>query len=148
MDADLSHDPTFLPQVIARAEAGADLVLGSRYVAGSRIENWGPIRRLISRGGNLYTRSILGLKVHDLTTGFSCFRRRLVQALDLQTLTSNGYAFQIETKYRAFRYGFVIEEMPIVFTDRRVGQSKMSWSILVEAIWRVWWFRFTHRGGG
>jgi dolichol-phosphate mannosyltransferase len=143
MDADWSHPPRYLPELLDRAEAGADLVLGSRYVPGGGTVNWGWLRRLISRGGSLYARTVLGLPVRDLTGGFKCFRRRVLEALDLAAVHSTGYAFQIELTYRAFRNGFRVEEMPIVFEDRRVGQSKMSRRIVVEALTMVWKLRFT-----
>jgi dolichol-phosphate mannosyltransferase len=143
MDADWSHPPRYLPELLNRAEAGADLVLGSRYVPGGGTVNWGWLRRLISRGGSLYARTVLGLAVRDLTGGFKCFRRRVLESLDLAAVHSTGYAFQIELTYRAVRNGFRVEEMPIVFEDRRVGQSKMSRRIVVEALTMVWKLRFT-----
>jgi dolichol-phosphate mannosyltransferase len=141
MDADFSHDPSYLPQMLDQANAGADLVLGSRYVPGGGTENWGILRKLISRGGSLYARSVLGVKVNDLTGGFKCFRRRVLETLDLSAIRSEGYSFQIEMTYRTLKEGFVVEEMPITFVDRRVGQSKMSKAIFVEAIWVVWALR-------
>jgi len=146
MDADWSHPPRYLPGLLDRAEAGADLVLGSRYVAGGGTVNWGLARRLISRGGSLYARAVLGLPVRDLTGGFKCFRRRVLESIDFAAVHSTGYAFQIELTYRAFKNGFRVEEMPIVFEDRRVGQSKMSRRIVVEALSMVWKLRFTVRG--
>jgi dolichol-phosphate mannosyltransferase len=143
MDADWSHPPHYLPELLDRAEAGADLVLGSRYVPGGGTVNWGWMRRLISRGGSLYARAVLGLGVRDLTGGFKCFRRRVLESIDLAAVHSTGYAFQIELTYRALRNGFRVEEMPIVFEDRRVGQSKMSRRIVVEALTMVWKLRFT-----
>jgi dolichol-phosphate mannosyltransferase len=143
MDADWSHPPRYLPGLLDRAEAGADLVLGSRYVAGGGTVNWGWLRRLISRGGSLYARTILGLPVRDLTGGFKCFRRRVLESIDLAAVHSTGYAFQIELTYRTYRNGFRVEEMPIVFEDRRVGQSKMSRRIVIEALTMVWKLRFT-----
>jgi len=145
MDADWSHPPRYLPGLLDRAEAGADLVLGSRYVAGGGTVNWGLARRLISRGGSLYARTVLGLPVRDLTGGFKCFRRRVLEAMDFAAVHSTGYAFQIELTYRAFKNGFRVEEMPIVFEDRRVGQSKMSRRIVLEALGMVWKLRFTVR---
>ncbi|MGO9831796.1 MAG: polyprenol monophosphomannose synthase [Myxococcaceae bacterium] len=146
MDADFSHPPRYLPGLLDRAEAGADLVLGSRYVPGGGTVNWGRMRRLISQGGSLYARSVLGLPVRDLTGGFKCFRRRVLESFDFQAVHSTGYAFQIELTYRAYKNGFRVEEMPIVFEDRRVGQSKMSRRIVMEALMMVWKLRFTVRG--
>jgi dolichol-phosphate mannosyltransferase len=143
MDADFSHPPRFLPALLDRAEAGVDLVLGSRYVPGGGTLNWGFLRRLISRGGSLYARVLLGLPVRDLTGGFKCFRRRVLESIDLAQVRSTGYAFQIELTYRASRKGFRVEEIPIVFEDRRVGQSKMSKRIVLEALTMVWKLRFT-----
>jgi len=139
MDADFSHDPGRLPAMLA---TGADLVLGSRYVKGGSTVNWGFGRRLLSRGGSLYARTILGLPVRDLTGGFKCFRRKVLEGLDLETVRSTGYAFQIELTYRAIRRGFTVVEVPITFADRRVGQSKMSRRIVAEALWMVWKIRF------
>lgn len=141
MDADFSHDPHALPRFLAEMEAGADVVLGSRYVEGGGTVNWGVARQIVSRGGSLYARSILGLGVRDLTGGFKCFRREVLEALDLQTVRSTGYSFQIELTYRAVRRGFKVREIPIVFEDRRVGQSKMSKKIFVEAATMVWKLR-------
>ncbi|MGZ4201701.1 MAG: polyprenol monophosphomannose synthase [Thermoleophilaceae bacterium] len=137
MDADFSHDPEDLGRLLAAARDGADLVLGSRYVPGGGVRDWGPLRRLISRGGSVYARAILGVGQHDLTGGFKCFRRATLEAIDLATVTSKGYAFQIELTYRAARRGLRIVEVPIVFRERRVGQSKMSARIAFEAFWRV-----------
>ncbi|MCA9679012.1 MAG: polyprenol monophosphomannose synthase [Kofleriaceae bacterium] len=141
MDADFSHDPRYLPELIGRARAGADVVVGSRYVRGGGTENWGLGRKLISRGGSLYARTILGVRVRDVTAGFVCWRRRALEALDLGAVRSNGYSFQIEMKYRAIRAGLTVEEIPIVFADRRVGQSKMSRAIFLEALVMVWRLR-------
>jgi len=138
MDADFSHDPKYLPVLLNEAISGTDLVLGSRYVDGGGTVNWGPVRRAISRGGSLYARSILGVGIRDLTGGFKCFRRAVLEAIDLGAVKSTGYAFQIELTYRALKAGFSIKEMPIVFEDRRVGQSKMSRKIFVEALTMVW----------
>lgn len=138
MDADGSHDPKYLTQMLALAEGGADVVVGSRNVPGGGTVNWGFARKLISRGGSFYARSILGISIRDVTAGFICWRRRALVALDLPTLSSNGYMFQIETKYRALRAGMNIVETPIIFVDRRVGKSKMSRAIVGEALWRVW----------
>jgi dolichol-phosphate mannosyltransferase len=141
MDADFSHDPKYLPRLLERARAGADLVQGSRYVQGGGTENWGLGRRVLSRGGSLYARTILGVPVRDLTGGFKCFRRRVLETLDLDAVRSEGYSFQIEMTYRTIREGFRVEEVPITFVDRRVGQSKMSKNIFMEAIWMVWSLR-------
>jgi dolichol-phosphate mannosyltransferase len=142
MDADFSHDPRYLPRLIDEAMGGADLVLGSRYVDGGGTVNWGPGRKLISRGGSLYARSILGVKVRDLTGGFKCFNRRVLEGIDLNEVVSSGYGFQIELTYRALRKGYVVKEVPIIFEDRRVGQSKMSRKIFLEAFTMVWKLRF------
>ena len=142
MDADGSHDPKYLPQMLALAQDGADVVVGSRYVPGGGTENWSFARRLISRGGGLYARTVLGVDVRDVTAGFICWRRTALEIIDLSTITSNGYSFQIEMKYRALAKHLRVVETPIVFVDRRVGQSKMSRAIFVEALWRVWRLRF------
>ncbi len=142
MDADFSHDPERLPALLAAVE-GADLVLGSRYVPGGGTVNWGLGRRVLSQGGSLYARTILGLSVRDLTGGFKCFRREVLEAIDLGSVSCTGYAFQIELTYRAVRRGFRVVEVPIVFADRRVGQSKMSRRIVLEALQRVWAIRFS-----
>ena len=136
IDCDFSHDPEDVPRLVAAA-ADADLVLGSRYVAGGGIENWGLIRRGISAGGSLYARLVLGVPVRDLTGGFKCFRRSVLEAIPLNEVRSKGYAFQIELTYRARRQGFRVVEIPIRFVDRVVGGSKMSRAIVLEAIWKV-----------
>lgn len=136
MDCDFSHDPADVPRLIAAAE-DADLVLGSRYVEGGSIPSWGPIRRLVSAGGSLYARLVLGVPVHDLTGGFKCYRREVLERIDLGSISSKGYAFQIETTYRALRAGFRVKEIPITFVDREQGGSKMSKRIVLEAIWKV-----------
>ena len=136
-DADFSHNPADLPRLLAAVEAGADLALGSRYVPGGATPDWGLLRRLISRGGNLYARAILRSPIHDLTGGFKLFRRRVLEAIPLDQVRSEGYAFQIEMTYRALTLGFRVVEVPIVFEDRRVGQSKMTWGIVAEALLRV-----------
>jgi dolichol-phosphate mannosyltransferase len=141
MDADFSHDPRHLPGLLARARADADLVLGSRYVPGGGTVNWGLSRKLISRGGSFYARTILGVRVRDLTGGFKCFRREVLEAIDLGSVECSGYSFQIELTYRAVRAGFRVVEVPIVFADRRVGRSKMSRRIVLEAIRKVWSMR-------
>lgn len=145
MDADFSHDPRYLPAMLERARAGADVVIGSRYTAGGGTENWGLGRQLISRGGGLYARTVLGMRVKDLTAGFICWRRQVLEALDLAAIRSEGYGFQIEMKYRAAQAGFRLEELPIVFVDRRVGQSKMSKKIFLEALTMVWRLRLSAR---
>ena len=141
MDADFSHDPRYLPELVAAAEAGADVAVGSRYVGGGGTRNWGLGRRLISKAGGRYARTVLGLDVRDMTAGFVCYRREALEAIDLAAIRSNGYSFQIEMKYRAHRAGLRIVEVPIVFEDRRVGQSKMSRAIVAEALWMVWKLR-------
>jgi dolichol-phosphate mannosyltransferase len=141
MDADGSHDPKYLPQMVALADDGADLVIGSRYVPGGGTQNWGVGRKIISRGGSLYARTILGVDVRDLTAGFMLWRRTALEAIDLSTITSNGYSFQIEMKYRALQRGLRVVETPIVFVDRAVGQSKMSRKIFAEALLKVWSLR-------
>jgi dolichol-phosphate mannosyltransferase len=144
MDADFSHDPGDMPRLLEAAER-ADLVLGSRYVDGGGVADWGPTRRLISRGGSAYARAMLGVGIHDLTGGFKVFRRAVLEAIELETIPSLGYAFQVETTYRAIRAGFRVVEVPIVFRDRRVGESKMSGSIVVEAALRVPMMRLARR---
>lgn len=141
MDADGSHDPKYLPQLFAALSAGADVAVGSRYVPGGGTQNWGLARRLLSRGGSLYARTVLGLAVRDMTAGFLCWRRAALEAIDLDSLTSNGYSFQIETKLRALRAGLRLVETPILFVDRKVGQSKMSKAIVLEAVTKVWRLR-------
>jgi dolichol-phosphate mannosyltransferase len=136
MDADFSHDPADLPQLLEAAKH-ADLVIGSRYVAGGGVTNWGALRRAVSRGGSAYARTLLGVEVRDLTGGFKVFRREVLEAIDLPTLASLGYAFQVETTFRAIRAGFRVVELPITFRDRRVGDSKMTGPIVLEAAWRV-----------
>lgn len=141
MDADFSHDPRYLPRLVEVAEAGADVVIGSRYIAGGGTINWGLGRQFISRAGGRYARSVLGFDVNDPTSGFVCYRRETLARIDLSAVRSNGYGFQIEMKYRAHRAGLRLVEVPIVFEDRRVGQSKMSGSIVAEALWMVWRLR-------
>ncbi len=136
LDCDFSHDPKDVPRLLAAA-ADADLVLGSRYVAGGGTANWGLLRRAISRWGSLYAQILLGLPVRDLTGGFKCYRRAVLETIDLGAIDSRGYAFQIETTYRAIRAGFRVVEIPIRFTDREVGGSKMSHAIVLEAVWKV-----------
>ena len=137
MDCDFSHDPADVPRLIAAVESGADLALGSRYVTGGSVGNWGAIRRFVSAGGSWYARVLLGVGIHDLTGGFKCYRRRVLETIDLDAIESKGYAFQIETTYRTLRAGFRVEEIPIHFVDREEGGSKMSKSIVLEGMWKV-----------
>jgi dolichol-phosphate mannosyltransferase len=141
MDSDFSHEPAYLPRLLEGASS-ADLVIGSRYVAGGGVSDWGAGRQAISRGGSAYARLMLGIGVRDVTSGFKCFRREVLEAIDLDTVQARGYAFQVELTYRAIRRGFKVVEVPIVFRDRRVGSSKMDRSIILEAIWRVPLLRF------
>ena len=147
MDSDFSHEPAYLPRLLEAVE-GADLAIGSRYVAGGGVGDWGAMRRAISRGGSAYARLVLGVEVNDLTGGFKCFRREVLEAIDLDAVRSKGYAFQVELTYRAVQKGFRVVEVPIVFRDRRVGSSKMSRAIVAEAIWRVPLLRFGGRRRG
>lgn len=142
MDADLSHDPAYLPDFIDRFGQGADLVIGSRNVPGGGVEGWGPGRHLLSKGGSLYSRWILGLGINDLTSGYKGFRRQVLQAIDLDEVHSEGYSFQIELTFRAVQKGFKVAEVPIIFVDRRAGQSKMSRKIFAEAVLLVPKLRF------
>jgi dolichol-phosphate mannosyltransferase len=144
MDADFSHDPHYLPGLV-EASSNADLVLGSRYVPGGGVRDWGVVRRLISRGGGLYARKILGVDVRDLTGGFKCIRREVLEAIDLDSVRADGYVFQIEVTYRALIAGFTVSEVPIVFQDRKAGTSKMSPRIALEAMWLVPELRRTAR---
>jgi dolichol-phosphate mannosyltransferase len=137
MDCDFSHDPADVPRLIAACEDGADLALGSRWVDGGGTENWGLLRRVISRGGSLYARVVLGVGVRDLTGGFKCFRRAVLETIDRDAIAARGYGFQIEGTYRALRAGFRVVEVPITFVDRRVGESKMSGAIVLEAMRQV-----------
>ena len=141
MDADFSHDPTRLPALLS-AMSDCDVAVGSLYVEGGGTVNWGLGRRLLSRGGSLYGRSILGLSIHDLTGAFRCYRRDVLESLDLPTMTSTGYAFQIELIYRVVRHGYRVREVPFTFVDRRAGKSKMTGAIIREAIWKIWQIRF------
>jgi dolichol-phosphate mannosyltransferase len=145
MDCDFSHDPADVPRLIAACEAGADIALGSRYISGGGTRNWGLLRRIVSWGGSFYARVILGLDVHDLTGGFKCFRRAVLETIDLDAIHSKGYAFQIELTYRASRHGFRVVEVPIVFVDRTEGTSKMSRTIFLEAVVKVPVLRLTIR---
>jgi dolichol-phosphate mannosyltransferase len=142
MDSDFSHNPEDLARLLAAVQGGADLALGSRYVPGGGVSEWGLLRRLISEGGSTYARWVLGLRVRDLTGGFKCFRREVLEAIHFDGVRSQGYAFQVELTYRAVRAGFRVVEVPIVFRDRQRGQSKMSWRIAVEAMWLVPGMRF------
>jgi dolichol-phosphate mannosyltransferase len=137
MDCDFSHAPRDVPRLIAACEDGADLALGSRWVTGGGTENWGLLRRFISRGGSLYARLVLGVGIRDLTGGFKCFRRAVLETIDLDAIAARGYGFQIEGTYRALRAGFRVVELPITFVDRRVGESKMSGAIVLEAMRQV-----------
>jgi dolichol-phosphate mannosyltransferase len=134
MDADFSHDPKDLSRLLEAVAAGADVALGSRYVRGGGVEDWGLVRRVISRGGCAYARTVLGLDVRDLTGGFKCFRREVLEAIELDTVRSHGYCFQVELTARARQRGFTVREVPIIFRDRRQGHSKMSPWIALEAI--------------
>jgi dolichol-phosphate mannosyltransferase len=136
MDCDFSHDPKDVPRLIAATD-DADLALGSRYVKGGQVADWGPTRRAISAGGSFYARVLLSSQIRDLTGGFKCYRRQVLETIDLDAIASKGYAFQIETTYRALRAGFRVVEVPIRFADREVGGSKMSSAIVLEAIWKV-----------
>ena len=142
MDSDFSHDPADLARLLAAVRDGADLALGSRYVPGGGVSDWGLLRRFVSEGGSTYARWVLGLKVRDLTGGFKCFRREVLEAIHFDGVRSRGYAFQVELTYRAVRAGFRVVEVPIVFRDRQEGQSKMSWRIAAEAMWLVPRLRF------
>jgi dolichol-phosphate mannosyltransferase len=141
MDSDFSHDPAYLPRLLDSARH-ADLVIGSRYVPGGGVSDWGAVRRVISRGGSVYSRVVLGVEVHDLTGGFKCFRREVLEAIDLDSIEVRGYAFQVEMTYRAIQLGFKVAEVPIVFRDRRAGESKMDGAIVAEAIFRLPRLRF------
>jgi dolichol-phosphate mannosyltransferase len=147
MDCDFSHDPKDVRRLIAAAEDGADLVLGSRYVPGGSIPNWGLLRRFISRGGCVYAQLWLQTRVRDLTGGFKCYRRRVLETIDLDAIESKGYAFQIEGTYRTLRKGFRIVEVPVTFVDREEGGSKMSRAIVLEAVWKVPMLRFAALAG-
>lgn len=140
MDADFSHDPTFIPAFLQALDQ-ADLVLGSRYATGVNVINWPISRLLLSLGANFYARVVTGLPLSDSTGGFKCFRREVLAAIDLSRVKSNGYAFQIEMSFRAWKLGFTLKEVPIIFTDRVEGSSKMSKKIVREAVWMVWWLR-------
>lgn len=147
MDADLSHDPKYLPDFFRALDGGADVVIGSRNIPGGAVEGWGAGRHVLSKGGSLYSRTILGVGVRDLTSGYKAFSRRALQAIELDRVRSNGYSFQIELTYRAIRQGMNVVEVPIVFVDRRAGQSKMSRRIFAEAVAEVWRLRFDAMAG-
>jgi dolichol-phosphate mannosyltransferase len=137
MDSDFSHDPADIPRLVQATREGADLALGSRYIPGGGVENWGLGRRLVSRGGCVYAQAILRVPVRDLTGGFKCFRREVLEAIGIEQLHADGYGFQIELTYRALKSGFHVREVPIVFHERRAGASKMSARIAIEAVWKV-----------
>jgi dolichol-phosphate mannosyltransferase len=147
MDADLSHDPNYLPAFFRAFEQGADVVVGSRNIAGGGVEGWGLGRHVLSKGGSLYSRMILGVSVKDLTTGYKAFSRTALEQIDLPSIRSNGYSFQIETTYRALLRGLEVVEVPIVFVDRRAGESKMSRRIFAEAVTMVWKLRIAAARG-
>ncbi|MGA7395987.1 MAG: polyprenol monophosphomannose synthase [Solirubrobacterales bacterium] len=141
MDADFSHDPAYLPRLIAGSEL-ADLVIGSRYVPGGGITEWGQVRRLISRGGSIYSRAVLGTDIRDMTGGFKCFRRKVLETIPFNEVAASGYSFQVEMTYRVIKAGFSVMEVPITFRERQAGDSKMSTSIVAEAAWKVPAMRF------
>ncbi|MBZ4682643.1 MAG: dolichol-phosphate mannosyltransferase [Fusobacteriaceae bacterium] len=141
MDADFSHNPKYIPDFLREIE-NYDLVIGSRYVKGGGVKNWGIIRKFISRGGSLYSRIILGAKINDFTGGFKCFRRETLEKIDLDKIISNGYSFQVELNYKVWLKGMRIKETPIIFEDRTLGKSKMSKKIFLEAVLKVIWMRF------
>jgi dolichol-phosphate mannosyltransferase len=146
MDSDFSHEPAYLPRLLDAARR-ADLVVGSRYIPGGGVTEWGPMRRAISRGGSAYARLVLGVGIRDLTGGFKCWRREALAAIDLDAVRSLGYAFQVEMTYRAIEAGFHVVEVPITFRERRIGASKMSRAIVAEAVWRVPWLRAASLSG-
>jgi dolichol-phosphate mannosyltransferase len=137
MDADFSHDPADLPRLLAAVKGGTDLAIGSRYVPGGEVTDWGPLRRVVSRGGSVYAGVVLGVSVRDLTGGFKCHRRRVLETIDLDAVASKGYVFQVEMTYRTLRADFTVREVPIRFRDRQAGESKMSAAIAAEAVWQV-----------
>jgi dolichol-phosphate mannosyltransferase len=143
MDTDLSHDPAYLPDFLRALQNGADVVAGSRNIPGGGVEGWGLGRHLLSKGGSLYSRMILGVGVRDLTTGYKAFTRRALEAIDVASVRSNGYSFQIEMTYRALKAGLKVVEVPIIFVDRRAGQSKMSRKVFLEAVGVVWKLRLS-----
>jgi dolichol-phosphate mannosyltransferase len=146
MDSDFSHDPADLPRLLAAAETAADLAIGSRYVAGGGVTDWSLLRRVVSRGGSLYASLVLGLRQRDLTGGFKCFRREVLETIDLDAVAAKGYVFQVEMTYRTLQAGFTVREVPIVFRDRQAGESKMSAAIAAEATWQVPLLRRRVRG--
>jgi len=141
MDTDLSHDPVYLPLFVRALEDDADLVIGSRNVPGGSVEGWGPLRHVISKGGSLYSRAVLGVNVRDLTSGYKGFRRRVLETIDWSAFSSEGFFFQVETNYRVWKAGFRIREVPILFRDRKAGKSKMSGGIFGEALVKMWKLR-------
>jgi len=141
MDADFSHDPAYLPRLLAGSEL-ADLVIGSRYVPGGGITEWGQVRRLLSRGGSIYSRAILGTDIKDMTGGFKCFHRKVLETIPFDEIAASGYSFQVEMTYRVIKAGFSVMEVPITFRERQAGTSKMSTSIVAEAAWKVPAMRF------
>lgn len=141
MDADLSHDPKYIPEFLRALDAGADIVIGSRNIPGGGVEGWGPGRHVISKGGSIYSRVILGIGVRDLTSGYKAFTRRALESIDLGSVRSNGYSFQIELTYRGLLRGMKVSEVPILFVDRVQGRSKMSRKIFAEAVLMVWKLR-------
>jgi dolichol-phosphate mannosyltransferase len=141
MDADHSHDPKYLPRFFEELERGADVVVGSRNVRGGGVHGWGPDRLILSKGGSLYSRLVLGIRVRDLTTGYKAFRRQVLERIELDLVRASGYSFQIEMTYRALRLGFEVVEVPIVFSDRELGRSKMNRRIVLEAVGMVWKLR-------
>jgi dolichol-phosphate mannosyltransferase len=147
MDADFSHDPQDIPRLLAALDAGADLAIGSRYTRGGGTENWNLGRRIISRGGGLYAQAVLGVAIRDLTSGFKAWKAATLRAIDLPSVNARGYGFQIEMTYRVLRRGLRVQEVPITFVDRRVGQSKMSGTIFFEALTLVWKLRARTRSG-
>ncbi len=142
MDADLSHDVRYLPAFVQALDEGYDVVIGSRNIPGGNVEGWGPGRHFISKGGSFYSRTILGLPVRDLTSGYKAYTRRALESIALESIDSNGYSFQIEMTYRALRRGMTVKEVPIVFVDRALGHSKMSRKVFLEAVGMVWKLRF------
>jgi dolichol-phosphate mannosyltransferase len=142
MDADLSHDVRYLPDFVRALDEGFDVVIGSRNIPGGGVEGWGPGRHLISKGGSFYSRTILWLPVRDLTSGYKAYSRRALESIELGSIDSNGYSFQIEMTYRAVRRGMTVKEVPIVFVDRMLGHSKMSRKVFLEAVGMVWKLRF------
>lgn len=141
MDADFSHDPAIIPQFIEEI-ASCDVVIGSRYISGINVVNWPMSRLLLSYFANLYTRLITGMTIKDATGGYKCFRREVLENIDLDNVRSDGYAFQIEMNFRCWRKGYRLREIPIIFVDRRVGTSKLSQGVIKEAVWIAWWLRF------